>query len=82
MTMNKTSVANCLGCSCIVLLVLSCVVGVFMRNSRQRESLGDAAKLYDAGQHDEAVEKYKESFAAAGTEKSPILKRIVAHELI
>lgn len=74
---------GCLGVLVGVPLLLICVAVVVMLGLTwyQRETLNQATRLYDAGQRDEAVSKYKSAFAFAGDEQAAVLKRIVAHEL-
>ncbi len=69
---------------CGVLCVLACggclgLIGWGMGQAGADLKAGD--ELYAAGKRDEAVAKYKSGYAAAGSRKGEVMKRIVEHEL-
>ncbi len=69
-----------LGCLLLGGVALALIAGVVF--VVQRFNLDEGDKLWNAGKHAEAVEKYKGSFmAASADQKLVILKRIVEHEV-
>lgn len=65
----------------VILLLCVGVVAFTVMFLRQREALHEAGRLWDAGRRDEAVALYKQGYPAAASEKGPVLRRIVEHEL-
>jgi hypothetical protein len=73
--------ASCGGC--LAVLLLFCLVGVVVSvviRHQQQNALDEAKKLWDAGQRDAAIPKYKDGYPAAGNAKGEVLQRIVDYE--
>lgn len=74
--------ASCGGCLTVLLLLLLVgAVATFVIRQKQQDALNEANKLWDAGQRDAAIAKYKEGFPAAASSKGEILQRIVEYEV-
>ncbi len=69
---------------CLTVLVGFCLIASIisaLSTGQKRAALTEATALWDAGKQDEAVELYKQNYAAAGVDKPLLVKRIVEHEL-
>jgi len=72
---------SCGGCLLAALALVGLGVGGYLYVHRQQvQAVNEGTRLWDAGQRDAAVAKYKEGYPGAGDMKASVLRRIVEHE--
>jgi hypothetical protein len=64
----------------LVLFGVAVVAALFIRK-QQRDAINEGTRLWEAGQHDAAIAKYKEGYPSAETMKGEVLQRIVDYEV-